>query len=68
MDVIKEIKRLPELSVIELQQLWLQYFGTKHISQNKEFYISRLAYRLQELKFGGLSPHTHNLQEWSYVK
>ncbi len=61
MDIVKEIKRLPELSVLELQEMWVQYFGSKHISQSKEFYVTRLAYRLQELKFGGLNTNTQNL-------
>lgn len=45
-----ECKKLPEL-----QKLWSEYYQEIPTSQNKEFYISRIAYRMQELEYGGLS-------------
>ena len=44
-----------------------KYFDTPPVSQNKEFYISRLAYRIQELAYGGLSSHQQQLIANMYV-
>ncbi len=50
-----EIMRLKDLDRCELQRLWLEYFKTEPTSQNTKFYVARLAYRFQELTYGGIS-------------
>lgn len=52
-----QIALLEQQSLTQLQKMWEKYFDTPPISKNKEFYISRLAYRIQELAYGGLSSH-----------
>ena len=49
-----QIARLPSHSLGELQSLWNKYFDTPAKSQNKEFYVQRIAYRIQELAYGGI--------------
>ncbi len=55
MQVAMQIALLEKQSLTQLQEMWQKYFDMPPISQNKEFYISRLAYRIQELAYGGLS-------------
>lgn len=55
MQVAMQIAFLEKQSLTQLQEMWQKYFDTPPTSQNKEFYISRLAYRIQELAYGGLS-------------
>ena len=49
-----EIMRLNEMNRTELQHMWREYFHAEPTAQNRKFYIYRLAYRLQELAYGGL--------------
>ena len=52
--VVVEIALLKNKSLPELQEMWKEYFTEPTISQNKEFFVSRIAYRIQELAYGGL--------------
>lgn len=54
--VLKQVAALPSKSPDELREMWQELFGTKAPPYNKSFLARRLAYRLQELAFGGLSP------------
>lgn len=54
MIVENEIARLQDLDRAELKAMWQEYFVTEPISENRKFYISKLAYRLQELTYGGI--------------
>lgn len=47
--------------VKELKDMWLDYFDKPYDSNSKAFFVSRLGYRLQELKFGGLRAETKNM-------
>lgn len=49
-----QIASLQSRSLSELQRMWADYFTEPAASQNKEFYVSRIAYRIQELAYGGL--------------
>lgn len=49
-----DINALQDMSVSELQELWRKYFDSEPIWKNKRFYILKLAYRMQELAYGGL--------------
>lgn len=55
MQLALEIAKLELKSRDELQALWREYFKTDCNVQNREFYIARIAHRMQELAYGGLS-------------
>jgi Protein of unknown function (DUF2924) len=42
----------------ELKAQWRELFGTEPPGHNRRFLESRLAYRIQELAYGGLKPET----------
>lgn len=55
MKVENEIERLQDLDARELKDMWREYFSDEPISSpNRKFYIARIAYRLQELTYGGI--------------
>lgn len=56
-----DILRLNDMSVGELKEMWRQYFDSEPIWKTKRFYIPRLAYRMQELAYGGVPEHIKNL-------
>lgn len=56
--VIAQIAALKRMPVPELKAQWQQLFDQPVPSYNRRFIESRLAYRLQELAFGGLKPET----------
>jgi hypothetical protein len=53
--IIREIKALRALSVGELRARWLEVFGEETNCRNKDYLFKRLAYRIQERKYGGLT-------------
>jgi hypothetical protein len=53
--ILKQIAQLPRLSFGELQERWRALFGSEPPAYNKVFLIKRLAHRIQELAYGGLS-------------
>ena len=65
--VVMEIALLKTKSLAELQELWKEYFIEPTVSQNKEFFISRIAYRIQELAYGGMSKEQQRLIAQMYV-
>ncbi len=66
--IAKEIAKLPVMTLPQLQELWQKYFDAPATSQNKDFYISRIAYRMQELQYGGLGTATKMLLINMYQK
>ena len=56
-----DVLRLNDMSVGELKEMWRQYFDSEPIWKTKRFYIPRLAYRMQELAYGGVPEHIKNL-------
>ncbi len=58
MEIALKIAQLQTLPISELRHLWKHYFGTECEAQKREFYISRIAYRMQELAYGGLNAST----------
>ena len=56
--VLKQIALLPNLSYDELKDRWRALYGTEPPAYNKPFIIKRLAYRIQEIAYGGLSENT----------
>ena len=49
---------LKTMAVKELKEQWRELFGTEPPPYNRPFLESRLAYRIQELAYGGLKPAT----------
>jgi hypothetical protein len=56
-----EITALSFLKMPELWRLWDQHFKERPTHPNRRHLESRLAYRLQEIAFGGLKPATRDL-------
>jgi len=57
-NVLARIAALKATPVDELRRQWQQLFDTPPPRYNRRFLESRLAYRLQELTYGGLKPET----------
>lgn len=57
-DVPARLAALPGLPIAELKAEWRRLFGTEPPPYNRRFLESRLAYRIQELAYGGLRPET----------
>jgi hypothetical protein len=53
--VLKQIADLQNLSHAQLQQLWRTLYGKEPTAFNRPYLIKRLAYRIQEIAYGGLS-------------
>src|SRR5512134_2850616 len=53
--VLAQLAALPEKTPAELKQLWRELYDREPPSGNKPFLIKRLAYRIQELAYSGLS-------------
>ncbi len=49
---------LKAMPVAQLKEQWRELFGTEPPPYNRPFLESRLAYRIQELAYGGLKPET----------
>jgi hypothetical protein len=53
--VLRQLAALQTLSVPQLKDRWRDLFCTDPPAYNRQFLIRRLAYRIQELFYGGLS-------------
>ena len=49
---------LKSMPTLELKKRWRQLFETEPPAFNRRYLESRLAYRIQELAYGGLKPET----------
>ncbi len=55
--VAARVAALPGMSSAELKALWGQLFDAEPpIQNNKQYLVNRLAYRIQELAYGGIKP------------
>jgi hypothetical protein len=57
-DVPARLAALPGMPIGELKAEWRRLFGTEPPPYNRRFLESRLAYRTQELAYGGLKRET----------
>ena len=57
-DVLGRLAALKTTATPDLKQQWRELFGTEPPPYNRRFLESRLAYRIQELAYGGLKPET----------
>jgi hypothetical protein len=53
--VLAQVSALPSKSAAELKQMWRELYDREPPAYNRQFLIKRLAYRIQELAYGGLS-------------
>jgi len=60
-DIKEQIDELSQLSIQELRERWRTFFNREPPYCQREYLIRRLAYRIQEIAFGGLSQETRNL-------
>lgn len=50
-----QVNALKNMNLVELKQLWLDYFKEPAPAYNAiKYYVPRLAYRIQELEYGGV--------------
>ena len=57
-DVLGRLAALRTLPTAELKAQWRELFGKEPPPFNRPYLQSRLAYRIQELAYGGLKPET----------
>lgn len=53
--VLKQIDELNQMSMAQLQKRWADLMGTNPGRLGRQYLLRRLAYRIQELAYGGLS-------------
>ena len=53
-DVLRQLAELETLDMAQLKERWRALFGTEPPGYNRPFLVKRLAYRIQELAYGGL--------------
>lgn len=58
MSVAAQVAALPTLPTTELWALWDRFFKRRPENPNRRYLESRVAYKLQEQAFGGLSAET----------
>jgi len=58
-----QIEALRKLTTAELKGRYRKVFGEATKSNNKPYLLKRIAYRLQEKKYGGLSPRARQRAE-----
>ena len=56
--VLKQVAELPHLATTVLKERWRVLYGREPPVANRNYLVQRLAYRVQELAFGGLSEET----------
>jgi hypothetical protein len=57
-DVPARLAALPSADIRDLKEQWRSLFGTEPPPYNRRFLERRIAYRIQELAYGGLKPET----------
>ena len=53
--VLRQLATLQTMTLEQLREKWLDLYGNEPPRYKKQFLIKRLAYRIQELFYGGLS-------------
>jgi hypothetical protein len=53
--ILTQVAKLPTLPTPKLKAMWRELTGSEPPPYNRTFLVKRLAYRIQELAFGGLS-------------
>lgn len=64
--VLRQINEIQRMSLNDLRKKWVDLFGTDPAKLSRHYLIRRLAYRVQELTYGGLSKSTREkLAGWA---
>ena len=58
--VLKQVASLNNLNIQELKSFFVTLHGMEPLVYNKDYLIKRLAHRLQEIEFGGVSERVMN--------
>ena len=53
--VLRQLATLQNMSLDQLREKWLDIYGTEPPQYKNQFLVKRLAHRIQELFYGGLS-------------
>ncbi len=53
-NIVREINRLRQMTVAELRDEWFRLYGEPTRSRNRTYLWRRLAWRVQEIAYGGL--------------
>ena len=61
--VLKQIADLDNLNYTQLCELWRTLFGKDPTASNRPYLIKRLAYRIQEIAYGGLSDNARKTMD-----
>jgi hypothetical protein len=56
--IAAQVAALPKKPTLELRQMWRQLYDREPPGFSRSYLISRLAYRIQELAYGGLKSAT----------
>jgi hypothetical protein len=56
--IAAQVAALPKTPTPQLKQMWRELFDKEPPGFSRNYLISRLAYRIQELAYGGLKPTT----------
>ena len=56
--VIGRLAEIRTMDIVALKAMWRELFAAEPAPYNRRFLESRLAYRVQELAYGGLKPET----------
>jgi hypothetical protein len=64
--LLRQVNEIQRMSLNELRKKWVDLFGTDPANLSKQYLTRRLAYRVQELTYGGLSKSTREkLARWA---
>jgi hypothetical protein len=63
---MQQLAELDHLSIDQLAQRWQLLIGGTAPRQNRRYLVKRLAYRIQELAYGGLSTETRAMLAETY--
>jgi len=58
--VLRQVAELNDMNLSQLKQRWRELFDSEPPSYGRSFMAKRLAYRIQELAYGGLSGETRD--------
>jgi Protein of unknown function (DUF2924) len=56
--IAARVTALPKMPTAELKQMWRELYDREPPGFSRSYLVSRLAYRIQELAYGGLKPAT----------
>jgi hypothetical protein len=56
--VLARLAEIKTMDIVPLKRMWRDLYASEPPPYNRKFLESRLAYRVQELAYGGLKPET----------